>query len=156
MENDIELICDDQGLAVIGETQAVERFLSSEGLSSKSLDLPQLRSMLSGGATAAQAGSEIAANSGRWVKLTKESAEMIEKYGLRENAKSGLGKWNVVPPSIGIDGRGAAWVSTKTGAWKGGSSPHHPLQSTWSGNAWKPNIPAPMISAPTPSKYAAP
>ncbi len=91
MENDIELICDDQGLAVIGETQAVERFLSSEGLSSKSLDLPQLRSMLSGGATAAQAGSEIAANSGRWVKLTKESAEMIEKYGLRENAKSGLG-----------------------------------------------------------------
>jgi predicted transcriptional regulator len=91
MENDIELICDDQGLAVIGETQAVERFLRSEGLSSKSLDLPQLRSMLSGGATAAQAGSEIAANSGRWVKLTKESAEMIEKYGLRENAKSGLG-----------------------------------------------------------------
>ena len=41
-------------------------------------------------AAAAQAGSEIAANSGRWVKLTKESAQLVKKYGLRKSSKTGL------------------------------------------------------------------
>ena len=53
----------------------VERFLVSEGLPSKDLGLPRLGSTLSAVAGAAQAGSEIAANSGRWVKLTKELAK---------------------------------------------------------------------------------
>jgi hypothetical protein len=44
---------------------------------------------MSTGAAAGEAGSEIAANSGRWVKLTKESAELVKKHGLRES-KSGL------------------------------------------------------------------
>ena len=34
-------------------------------------------------------------------------------------------KWNVVPPSISTGSCGW-WVSTKTGAWYGGSSPHQP------------------------------
>lgn len=89
-QDDIALICDDQGLAVIGDQQAIERFLRSEGLSSRALDLPRLRSFVSSAGVAAQAGSEVAANSGRWVKLTKESAQAIEKYGLRKDAKSGL------------------------------------------------------------------
>ncbi len=33
----------------------------------------------------------------------------------------------VVPPSISIGSRGW-WVSTKTGVWYGGSSPHQPFQ----------------------------
>ena len=37
-----------------------------------------------------EAGSEIAANSGRWVKLSEESAQAMKKYGLRESSKSGL------------------------------------------------------------------
>jgi hypothetical protein len=45
---------------------------------------------MSASAEATQAGSEIAANSGRWVKLTKDSAELAGKYGLRESSKSGL------------------------------------------------------------------
>ncbi|MDP9435282.1 MAG: hypothetical protein M3P93_08870, partial [Actinomycetota bacterium] len=44
---------------------------------------------MSTGAAAAEAGPGIAANSGRWVKLTKESAELVKKHGLRES-KSGL------------------------------------------------------------------
>ena len=72
MDNEIQLISDGDGLAVIGNPAAVERFLVSEGLpSSKDLGLPRLGSVLSTGAAAAQAGSEIAANSGRWVKLTE-------------------------------------------------------------------------------------
>ena len=90
MDNEIQLISDGDGLAVIGNPTAVERFLVSEGLPSKDLGLQRLGSVLSTGAGVAQAGSEIAANSGRWVKLTKESAQLVKKYGLRESSKTGL------------------------------------------------------------------
>jgi hypothetical protein len=90
MNNEIHLISDGDGLAVIGSPTDIERFLVSEGLPSKDLGLQRLGSVLSTGAGAAQAGSEIAANSGRWVKLTKESAQLVKKYGLRENSKTGL------------------------------------------------------------------
>ena len=90
MDNEIQLISDGDGLAVIGNPTDVERFLVSEGLSSKDLGLPRLGAAFSAGAAAAQAGSEIAANSGRWVKLTKESAQAVKKYGLRESSKTGL------------------------------------------------------------------
>ena len=90
MDSEIQLISDGDGLAVIGDPTAVERFLASEGLSSKALGLPRLRTALSTGAAATQAGSEIAANSGRWVKLTKESAQLVKKHGLRKSSKTGL------------------------------------------------------------------
>lgn len=89
MDNEIELISDGDGLAVIGSPTAVEHFLVSEGLASQDLGLPRLSGILSTGAAAAQAGSEIAASSGRWVKLTRESAQRAEKYGLRDS-KSGF------------------------------------------------------------------
>ena len=38
----------------------------------------------------AQAGSEVAANSGRWVKLTEESAELVKKFGLMESKTPGV------------------------------------------------------------------
>lgn len=74
MDDDIQLISDGDGLAVIGSPTAVERFLVSEGLPSKDLGLPRLGSTLMAVAGAAQAGSEIAANSGRWVMVTEQSA----------------------------------------------------------------------------------
>lgn len=100
MDNEIQLISDGDGLAVIGEPAVVERFLVSEGLLTQAVGLPRLRTVMSTGATAAQAGSEIAANSGRWVKLTKESAHLVKKHGLRESSKSGL-KTGVVKGSKG-------------------------------------------------------
>ncbi|WP_432886682.1 hypothetical protein ACQPYH_03990 [Kribbella sp. CA-245084] len=87
MDDEIQLISDDDGLAVLGDPAVVERFLVSEGLQSKDLGLPRLGSVLSAGAVAAQAGSEIAANSGRWVKMTKESAQFAKKLGLRRSSK---------------------------------------------------------------------
>jgi hypothetical protein len=90
MDSEIQLISDGDGLAVIGEPTAVERFLVAEGLPSKDLRLPRLGAVISTGSAAAQAGSEIAANSGRWVKLTKESAQLVKKHGLRESSKTGL------------------------------------------------------------------
>jgi len=92
MDNEIQLISDGDGLAVIGDPTAVERFLVSEGLPSKDLGLQRLGSVLSTGAAAAQAGSDIAANSGRWVKLTKESAEALNKYNLMKGSSPGVSR----------------------------------------------------------------
>jgi hypothetical protein len=90
MDYEIQLICDDDGLAVIGNEADVERFLESEGLASKDLKLRRLKSFASTGAAVTQVGSEAAANSGRWLQLTPESAQKVKKYGLRKNSKTGL------------------------------------------------------------------
>jgi hypothetical protein len=90
MDNEIQLISDGDGLAVIGDPRAVERFLVSEGWPSKDLGLHRLGSVLSAGSAAAQAGSEIAANSGRWVQLTKESAQRMHKFGLMQSKTPGV------------------------------------------------------------------
>lgn len=89
MDDEIELISDGEGVAVIGEPVAVERFLVSEGLT-QAVGMPRLGSVISTGAVAVQAGSEIAANSGRWVKLTEESARLVKKYGLMESKTPGV------------------------------------------------------------------
>jgi hypothetical protein len=92
---EIQLLADEHGLAVIGQPSAVEQFLAFEGLvavgpASTGLGVGRLRGLMTTGSAAAQAGSEVAANSGRWVKLSEESAEAVKKYGLRESSKSGL------------------------------------------------------------------
>ncbi|SBT40684.1 hypothetical protein [Micromonospora auratinigra] len=90
MGNEIQLISDGDGLAVVGDPAAVDRFLVSEGLPSKDLGLHRLGPVLGAGAAAAQAGSEIAANSGRWVQLTKESAQLVNKHGLMPTKTPGV------------------------------------------------------------------
>jgi hypothetical protein len=92
MDNEIQLISDGDGLAVIGDPMAVERFLVSEGLPSKDLGLQRLRPALGSAAGVAQAGSEITANSGRWVKLTKESAQQIKQFGLMKGSSAGVSR----------------------------------------------------------------
>ena len=90
MDDEVQLISDGDGLAVIGDPGAVERFLVDEGLPSKDLGLPRLGAIFGTGASVAQSGSEIAANSGRWVMLTQDSALRVSKYGLRKSSKTGL------------------------------------------------------------------
>ncbi|CAL9642938.1 hypothetical protein [Streptomyces sp. enrichment culture] len=92
MDDEIELISDGDGLAVIGSPTAVEQFLASEGLPSKDLGLPRLGSAFSAMAGAAQTGSEIAANSGRWVQLTEKSAQALKKYELMKGSQAGLSR----------------------------------------------------------------
>lgn len=59
---------------------------------SKDLDLPRLGKVLSTGGAATQAGAEIAANSGRWVKLTEESAQAMKKYKLMKGSSPGVSR----------------------------------------------------------------
>jgi hypothetical protein len=80
MNNDIAVLSDGDGLAVIGEPTAVERFIASAGLTSKDLGLPRLSSTLAAGGAATQAAAGVAANAGRWIKLTPRSAEALRKF----------------------------------------------------------------------------
>jgi rRNA processing protein Krr1/Pno1 len=92
IDSEIQLISDGDGLAVIGDPTAVERFLVSEGLPSKDLGLQRLGPVLRTGGAAAQAGSEIAANSGRWVKLTEKSAKALKSHKLMKGSESGASR----------------------------------------------------------------
>ncbi len=93
MSDEIELISDGDGLAVIGEPMAVNRFLSSAGVASKDLQLHQkLGSALNTGSGVAQAGSQLAANSGRWVKLTEESAKALKIGKAMKGSSDGVSR----------------------------------------------------------------
>jgi hypothetical protein len=113
MNHEIQLISDGDGLAVIGDSTAVEGFLAAEELPSKELEVHRIKGALSTGASAAQVGTEIAANSGRWVKLTTESAQKVKKYGLMRTETPGV-KYAM----IGKPGEVKSWlqVTTKPGA----------------------------------------
>lgn len=90
MDNEIALISDGDGLAVIGEPSVVAHFLDSEGLTSVDLGLDRLRHRAGAAAGALQAASEISAGSGRWVQLTTQSAELAKKYPMVTKTSSGL------------------------------------------------------------------
>jgi len=93
LSDEIELINDGDALAVIGDPAAVERFLVSEGLESKDLGLHRISSVLGTGAAAAQAGSEFAATSGRWAKLTEKSARALKNSpGLMKGSEVGASR----------------------------------------------------------------
>ncbi len=84
--SEIELVTDGDGLAVVGEPTAVERYLRDKGLwvDSRELDLGRLSAIASRGSDIMQTASGIAAASGRWVKLTQESARKVAAQGLMQ------------------------------------------------------------------------
>lgn len=88
MDDEVELISDGEGLAIVGEPTAVERFMKAFGVSS--LEAIDLGAILSTGVALAQAGAVIADRSGRWVKLTEKSAEDLKKFGLTPTKTPGI------------------------------------------------------------------
>jgi hypothetical protein len=110
MANEIQLISDGDGLAVIGEPKAVEKFVRSAGqwATSKELDLRRLKPLLTLGSDVAQTASEIAANSGRWIKLTEESAQLVKENGLMPSKTPGQSHL-----MVGIPGKVQNWLQTE-------------------------------------------
>ncbi|MFJ2297726.1 hypothetical protein [Oerskovia paurometabola] len=90
MDNEVQLISDGAGLAVIGSSADVDRFLFSQGLPSKELGPRRLGKVLGTVGSATHAGSAVHANSGRWVQLTEKSARQIEQFGLMKSKETGL------------------------------------------------------------------
>lgn len=106
------VISDGDGLAVFGDPQAVEQYLRREGLwdDSKKLDLGWLRHVVTFGAETVQTAADVAANSGRWVKLTKESAAAVDEHGFMDTKTPGV-RWLMA----GKPGDISKWLSTETG-----------------------------------------
>lgn len=77
--NEIEIVSDGDGIALIGSSSSIEMFLTSNRLESRELDLPRLSTIFGGVAAVTKAGSEVATNSGRWMKLTEESWAAAQK-----------------------------------------------------------------------------
>lgn len=76
MDHEIELIRDEDGIALIGDATAIERFLVSEGIPFRDLELTKRLPALSTLGAAVEIGGQVAENAGRWVKLTEESAAL--------------------------------------------------------------------------------
>ena len=93
MTHEIELVSDGDGLSVIGSATDVERFMLFAGLNgvpSRELDLQRLRSFSGTGGAALGVAAGIAQNSGRWVKLTEESAKAVQQFGLMATKSPGV------------------------------------------------------------------
>jgi hypothetical protein len=84
----VELVSDGDGLAIIGGPSAVERFMAAVGLSEEGS--APIGSVLRIGSVSALAGSEVAANAGRWVKLTEDSARAVKQFGLTPTKSPGV------------------------------------------------------------------
>ncbi|MBN1093343.1 hypothetical protein JKP75_12695 [Blastococcus sp. TML/M2B] len=92
MSAELQVISDGDGLAVIGDAGAVDRFLVSAELPSRDLGLERLGPFLKTGSAAAQAGAHIAAQSGRWVKLTEKSAAAMRNSPLMKGSADGVSR----------------------------------------------------------------
>ncbi|QCV96523.1 hypothetical protein [Acidipropionibacterium acidipropionici] len=95
MSNDIEFVSDGNGLAVLGDASEVDRFLKKSGLDkfpSKPLDLHRLRSAASIGGRMAKEWAVAADGAGRWVKLTKESAQIAKHSNLMKGSANGTSR----------------------------------------------------------------
>lgn len=109
MSDDIELISDGDGLAVVGRKSAVERFLTERGLLAVSEDL-ELGRLAQVADSVLNGISQASAHSGRWLKLTEESAELVKEFGLMETTTRGVSH-----AMIGDPGSISKWLQVDTG-----------------------------------------
>lgn len=85
MGDEVELLSDGDGLAVIGEASAVERFIAASGLAATGT-----ATAFKTGASLAQTGAAMVSHSSRWVKLTPDSVERLNRYGLTPTKTPGV------------------------------------------------------------------
>ncbi len=105
-DESVELFSDGEGLAVIGSAAGVEQFMSSSGLISSDDDGRDLARALSVGAGAAEVAAKFADNSGRWLKMTKESAAKVKEAGLIPTKTPGISH-----AMVGKHGASKSWVT---------------------------------------------
>ena len=89
MTHEIEVMSDGDGLAVLGTPEDVDAFLMSYGLESVELKLDRLGPQYKAAAGMLHAGSTVAANSGRWLKLTDESFAAAKMLPMVKNLATG-------------------------------------------------------------------
>ncbi len=96
-EKQITVIQDEQGLLFLGKAAEIKKWLDEQGLTSREFTTKAIKKA---GETISSLGTS-AEQSGRWVKLTEESAELVKKYGrpgaiqkgVAQDAKGRVVKW---------------------------------------------------------------
>lgn len=101
-ENAITVVKDDQGLLFLGDPCEIQSFLEEHGLASREFRTKALKV----GGAALQKASDASMQSGRWVKLTKESAELVKKYGKAGGIQPGVAQ--------AANGRVVKWLRFET------------------------------------------
>ena len=101
MSDEIQLISDDNGLAVIGPGSAVELFLTTYGFESRELPPARLFSVIGGVGNAGNTTATVAENSGRWAQITEKPARQIKQFGLMKSRETGLSLATVTSPETG-------------------------------------------------------
>lgn len=111
-DDEIQIFSDEHGIAFIGNKKAVDRFLESKGLLSISerLNLNSLGSALQAASAIADQAANIAEHSGRYVKLTKESAKLRKEFELIPTAEEGISHLMVGKP-----GKVRSWLQMEEG-----------------------------------------
>lgn len=93
MTDELELISDGDGVAVIGDARAVELFFAENDLESTAMDvarfLPSASTVSKAGA-AVSAGSQVVANAGRWVQLSEQSAQVLKTSHMMKGSADNL------------------------------------------------------------------
>ncbi|MBR7826643.1 hypothetical protein KDK95_10030 [Actinospica sp. MGRD01-02] len=112
MNDTVELVSDGDGFLAAGDPAAVEQFLRAEGLwaATKKFDLRRLKPLFGIGAEVMRAGSEICADSARWLKLTPESAHLRKQHGLMATKTPGVSH-----ALVGEPGKIAKWLQVEEG-----------------------------------------
>jgi hypothetical protein len=90
VSNEIEILSDGSGLVVMGQPGDVEAFLTANGMEAESAAQSLVPAVLDVALKGLQLASSLSADSGRWVKLTKESAEAMKKFGLMDTSTPGI------------------------------------------------------------------
>ncbi|HIW91287.1 MAG TPA: hypothetical protein H9870_06475 [Candidatus Corynebacterium avicola] len=85
---ELQLIKDDEGLAVIGEASLVEAFCGSLDLTDKT-PVRNLGTRLSGASGLAAVGQQYVETSGRWLKLTDESFAALKTASMTQSKTTG-------------------------------------------------------------------
>ena len=116
MSDEIELVSDGDGVALFGQAGAVDRFLTEAGVVSKDIAQPhRSAARFSAAAGIAQAGSGVAANAGRWVKLTEKSAEAMKVQRLMKGSSADVSRAVLTTDKGKITGLLEIMKSTPTG-----------------------------------------
>lgn len=89
MAEEIELINDGDGVAVLGEPRAVDAFLRSRGLESSASEFSLGGRAAGKAAGLVNAGAVASATSGKWLRLTDESAAAMKVMPMVKNSTTG-------------------------------------------------------------------
>ncbi len=90
MSNEIELISDGDGLAVIGSPADVEDFLKSLALTGRRVPAPSTKEKPDAASGAMASIADLKKSIGGWIKLTEETIKIVEDLGLLPSKASGI------------------------------------------------------------------